>query len=892
MAASLRTASLALAALLAWSSSAHAQEREAPAPDAEPEEGEVAPVEVEPPEAPVLTAPRLIRADPCPVRPEWAHGELRVPMRITVETDGSVSALELEEPTHPDIMAISLEAVRRWQFEPARRDGEPIRGRVRLEVRFPEEGSPEALAAAASATGSDSDTGTDSDSDSGSDTGSGTDTDTDSGTDPDPDPDSDPDPEPLPDEHHFGARAVADPIAASREPRSASDYHLERDVLEAAPHQDAAQLLATAPGVYVARPEGDAVAPQIFLRGFDAEHGQDLELTTLGMPINMPSHIHGQGYADLGFIIPEVVRGLRVTEGIYAPQQGDFATAGSIDFDLGVARRGMSMRTSYGSFDTFRGVLLFAPPGEREETFGAVQYRQSSGFGANRAGRSGGLLGQWLFGGDAIRGRLHASLFAARYGSAGVLRRDDLAAGRVDFLGVYDEPSARAQSALSARAHIGGGIEMRGEDGSFGELGAWLMLSDFRLQQNWTGFVERSMVEPDWVGRGDLIEQRNGVLALGVRGRYRSPLFRPFDWAHGFVEVGFSGRFDVIEQAQTLLEAPQNQTWDERVDASVRAVDIGGWFDLDWHLFDIIHLRGGLRADVLFYDVDDRLGNFAPAFRREMYITGFRRSAMGVAAGPRATVEVNPVEELGLFVAYGEGYRSPQARQLQDGESAPFAKVRSGDLGFRLHTHTRILELSGAAYVTHLSDDAAFDPREGRLELLGPSLRIGGVGHVIVRPVSWVTAQLSVTYVHATLDGPPPPSIEEPSPPFQSGEALPYVPPWVVRADVGARERIFDLFDQPVTLRAGVGFSFLSSRPLPYGAFADAVGLLDAQAGVSWGAFDLGVEIYNLLDARYAATEYSFSSNWRPSEVPSRLPARHVAAGAPLTLSVTLGVTL
>src|SRR4051812_48987085 len=119
--------------------------------------------------------------------------------------------------------------------------------------------------------------------------------------------------------------------------RSTSDFVLDRKQLSVAPHQDAGQLLRTAPGVYASRAEGDAVAHSLFLRGFDAEHGQDIELTAGGVPINNVSHVHGQGYADVNFILPDVVRSVRVVEGVYDPRQGDFAVAGSIDFDLGVA---------------------------------------------------------------------------------------------------------------------------------------------------------------------------------------------------------------------------------------------------------------------------------------------------------------------------------------------------------------------------------------------------------------------------------------------------------------------------------------------------------------------------------------------------------------------------
>ena len=83
---------------------------------------------------------------------------------------------------------------------------------------------------------------------------------------------------------------------------------ITRDVLAAAPRREGADLLLSVPGVFAARAEGMAVGHRINLRGFDADHGQDIELSVGGLPINLPSHIHGQGYADLGFLIPEAVR--------------------------------------------------------------------------------------------------------------------------------------------------------------------------------------------------------------------------------------------------------------------------------------------------------------------------------------------------------------------------------------------------------------------------------------------------------------------------------------------------------------------------------------------------------------------------------------------------------
>jgi iron complex outermembrane recepter protein len=647
------------------------------------------------PEAAEPLHPPRVRTQVQPVYPT-THATFgltpAVAMHVTVEPDGAVGDVHLEHPGDVEFDDAAIAAVRQWTFEAARRGETPIRSRVRVELTF----YPPASAAAPAPT-EDSSQHSDADDEHEHELAPPRELG-----------------EPPPTEYSlapartapsFHARADDDPLATSRAPRGASHYEVGADLLEAAPHRDGADLLSSAPGVYVARPEGDAVAQQIYLRGFDAEHGQDIELTVGGgvMPINQPSHLHGQGYADLGFIIPEAVRSLRVIEGISDPRQGDFATAGSIDIDLGVTRRGLRGSLTYGSFDTWRALMMWAPRGEREETFFASTFRTSSGFGANRSGQSGGAMGQWSFGDGPLRGRIFGAFWGARHALAGFLRRDDIDAGRVGFLGVYDDPSARAQSALSARAHLGGVLEWRGDKGAFAEASLYVQWTDFRLQANYTGYTQRSQTHADWVGRGDLIEQRNELMGLGLRARYRTERWEPWTWLRAFAEAGLQSRVDSIGQSQSLLDAGQNETWDVRADATVRAVDVGAYFDLDLHITDYVRLRGGARADVLFYDVDDRLGNFIPDERRETYIVGYRRSASGLVAGPRVSLEVTPVAPLVLAVTYGEGYRSPQARQLQDGESAPFATVRSGDVGFRLGLWDQALKVSGSGFLTSVT---------------------------------------------------------------------------------------------------------------------------------------------------------------------------------------------
>lgn len=797
-------------------------------------------------------------------------GPVEVEVLVTVAADGAVSEAEVSQTGGADFDAAALEAVRKWRFEPALRGSEavPSRIRVRITVAPP---NPPAQPRASS---------------------------------PQPAPQVPPAEaaQPARPDHASSEQEASEVLVHGQRPlraqtRSTSDFTLHRDVLASAPRQEGVDVLRAAPGVYLGRGEGAAVAHNYMLRGFDASHGQDIEFRVGGIPINLPSHIHGQGYANLGFLIGDVVRELHVSEGVHDPRQGDFAVAGSIHIDLGVeeGERGVRARSSYGSFDTFRQLASWAPRGATEETFGAVQYQKSRGFGENRAAEGGSGILQHRFGEGEVTYRALGIVDVQRSSLAGVVRTDDVEAGTICFECVYPYPTAQAQNATAQRFIAGLFADYVGKAGDNGQAGLWLGYDNFRLQENFTGFLQQSRTLERVAGRGDLIEQQNRTWSLGLTGRYRTALYRPTRGVHGTIELGADGRLDVIEQSQNLLDASvRNQTWDTRVDAGVRGADLGVWGDLDWCFTQHVRARIGMRADVLSYDIEDRLGNFAPIVRpQDTFIPGYRRSALGAAWGPRTSLEVRPVHWLVVQGAYGEGYRSPQARQLDDGEPAPFSKVRSADAGVRFEPDER-LQLSLGAYYTHLSDDVAFEAHEGRLERIGATRRWGAVAYVLARPLAWLIASGSFTFVDATLLEPPPASAEDPQPPFVQGQSLPFVPPIVVRADLGARHTFVErLGGRPFSGRAGIGLSYLSARPLPYGDFADPFALLDASVGLGWGPVELGLEMFNLLDAQYAAVEYSFASDWDPNDgVRPRTPARHTAVGAPLSWMVSLGVTL
>lgn len=129
--------------------------------------------------------------------------------------------------------------------------------------------------------------------------------------------------------------------------------------LKTAPVKSSQEILRKVPGLFIGQHASGGKAEQIFLRGFDIDHGTDINLSVDGMPVNMVSNAHGQGYSDLHFLIPETIENISFGKDPYNAEYGDFATAGYVAFKTLDKLDKSSFSVEYGQFDAFRTVVLF-----------------------------------------------------------------------------------------------------------------------------------------------------------------------------------------------------------------------------------------------------------------------------------------------------------------------------------------------------------------------------------------------------------------------------------------------------------------------------------------------------------------------------------------------------
>ncbi|MEM9691093.1 MAG: TonB family protein [Myxococcota bacterium] len=777
--------------------------------------------------------------------------DVPVAVEVTVGTDGTPSDVRVLEPgLDPELASAAVAAVESWRFSPARRGDVAVAARIRVELRFV--GVPPIEPATVDVT-----------------------------------PDAAP-PEPSPD-RPIDVRVRGKRRGVPPPTDSASDFQIDPGQLRDVPRRNAEQMLTLAPGFFLSNHGGEGHPSSVFLRGFDAGEGQDIRFEVDGVLINESSNAHGHGYADTNFVIPELIRTLRVLEGPFDPRQGDFAVAGSANYNLGLEDRGVIVQGAYGSFNRRRLLALWGPGGTTERTFAGFDVQSGDGFGPNRAFSSTRAMAQyeWVASED-LRVLLGAQAYAAEFDGAGVIREDDFEARRIErceddfdgqFFCLYD-PNQGGQTLRTST-----NLRLEYDRTTYRlEQQIYGVFRRNRLRENFTGFITDVAAEDEQ--RGDGLAQATEAFDFGARGRYE----RRIDWLdhRQLIELGYEVRHNEGTASQRRLRRSGREPYATDFNNGLSITNIGGFAAGTFRPLSWLTVRGGLRIDGFAFSVEDRN-------RPEVDDRGEREpvqttESFGSAILPRASVQVRPLPEtvrgLSIIASYGQGSRSSDAAALSDGEFAPFARVTAFDIGAAYIAgppDETQLDSRLIGYLTKVDRDLVFDPNAGRNLLIGNSNRFGALASSRLRTTQGIDLQASVTYAEAFI-----PDDEAGFFDLTSGVRLPFIPQWVARIDSSVN-RSFSIRGIRFSYELASGLSYVAPIPLPLGQLGEDVYMLDAAARLRWRFIEAGIEGTNLFDRRNRAAQFNYASNFVDSTAPvSQLAARHFAAGAPLQVLGTL----
>jgi outer membrane receptor protein involved in Fe transport len=659
------------------------------------------------------------------------------------------------------------------------------------------------------------------------------------------------------------AAAALEPIAdevvvtiTRHEPRTAGTVRVTAREFAFVPRRTAEDMLELVPGLTLVQHGSEGKGHQFFLRGFDAIHGADLELTVEGVPVNEWSNIHAQGYIDLGFVIPELVSAVEVTKGPFSIDQGAFAMAGSAQYSLGVPLSELGTRATYtaGTTNRQRGLVTHSPQGGDGSTFLAAELLHDDGFGQNRGIERANLLGQATLLDSEALGTLRAlgSVYLARFELPGALRSDDVEAGRIGFYDAYDRgaggSSRRMLGALAYESQRAATSVRATLFGAYRELG---------LLENFTGYL----LDPISGDRRDQHQSNWSVgssLDLGLR------VMRGLR-----VDSGLGMRGDVFEQRQEHVDQERVVLGRERELAGEQALFYAKLGVVLEPLAEL-RIRAGARADV------------ARVVARDPLAVDDAAGGTLAALSPRLSVDARLSPWLTLFGAYGRGFRPPEARAFSSFEPArtgladdvytggepTMTSTDSFELGGRYGDPARRWTVGMAAFATFIERESVYDHVSGvNLELDG-TRRLGVELELGAHPFAGLELRGFATLVQARF--------------VRSGNPVPLAP-----RQTGGFSVIAGREHGP---RAGLRGLFVAPRPLPHGARGATLALVDATMGWHWERVYLDVEIENALDLRLREGEYHYASNWRADQPASQIPVLEYVAGPPLNVRVSATV--
>ena len=531
---------------------------------------------------------------------------------------------------------------------------------------------------------------------------------------------------------------------------SASSVHLTRDDLQLRSRTQVSDILRQVPGLVVSQHAGGGKSDQYFIRGFDADHGTDIAIYADGIPVNMPSHAHGQGYADTHFLIPETVQALDVHKGPYAARFGDFYTAGAMELQTidkvdgptlwiagGVPLAGPKAFVRYN-----RRLVGMASPqlrdSDTDKTLIAVQVSDTDGpFDNAQRFRQGNALLKWqghVGPGDL---RLESNWYAGTWNASGQVPESAVQGGLIDRFGSLDPSEGGDTSRTTAQL----GYIVRDDHGGTWRASAFILQYQMRLYSDFTLFARDPI-------HGDEIEQDDIRTTWGLDAAYDKH-FTPLGM-DTIVTVGTQIRNDDVDNglwhAQQRVRLgdcfaggnPCNHTAD-----TIR--DFAGYAEATIHVVPHVHVLPGLRFDQFSWGVDD----LDPHTNTDPALTTGGSTARSITS-PKLSVEIEATPKLDVFVNSGYGFHSNDARGnvAPGGNAGSLARALGAEAGLRtsLIPHAK---LSADLWYLHLDSELVWSGDEGGTTPSGPTRRYGVDLEGTYDPLPWLHFDANVSVAHS-----------------------------------------------------------------------------------------------------------------------------------------------
>ncbi len=624
---------------------------------------------------------------------------------------------------------------------------------------------------------------------------------------------------------------------------ASSEGYVGRDHLDLRPLLRPGEVLETVPGLLATQHSGAGKANQYFLRGFNLDHGTDFATSLDGVPVNLPTHAHGQGYTDLNFLIPELVETVHYRKGPYHADVGDFGSAGTADLSYAkTLDRGLAQLEA-GSFGYARGVFAGSGKTGPGNLLYGLELAHDDGPWTNPQDyqKINGVL-RYSQEHDGTGYDVTALAYAGRWDSTDqVARRAPI--GRYDALDDSDGGESKRFSLAAAWHHE--------TDSGHTEAQVYGVYYDLDLFSNFTYFLADPV-------RGDQFEQHDRRGFGGLKAHHT--------WKHELAghemedTIGIQVRGDHIEnglnatERRQLLATTRADTVDE-ISISPYVQDVTRWGD---------KLRSTLGARVDHYRFDVRSDNPANSGTKDATL-----------ASPKAALVIGPWADTEFYLDGGLGFHSNDGRgattKVDPATGAattpvdPLVRTYGAEFGIRTIA-VKGLQSTVSVWWLDVDSELLFVGDAGSTEPSRPSRRYGIEFANYYTATKWLTLDVDLSGSRARFRDADPAGREIP------GSIETVVAAGVSVHDLPALKGFF----------ASLRLRYFGPRPLIEDDSVRSAGtlMLNAQAGYRFNAdWTLAVEIFNLLDRKDSDIDYLYTSRLRGEAIDPADPRFDAASG-------------
>ena len=603
------------------------------------------------------------------------------------------------------------------------------------------------------------------------------------------------------------------------------------------PVNSSQEILRKVPGLFIGQHAGGGKAEQIFLRGFDIDHGTDIQLTVDGMPVNMVSHAHGQGYADLHFLIPETIDKIDFGKGPYQADKGNFSTAGYVHFRTKDALEQSTFKLDLGQFNTSRALGLFNLFNtDKDQAYIASEYLTTDGpFESPQNFSRLNVMGKYQtkLSNDGQLGVM-ASHFQSQWDASGQIPFRALNAGQITRFGAIDD----TEGGKTSRTNLALNFQKTIDNNTFIKSNAYYSRYDFELYSNFTFFLR----DPE---NGDQIRQREERELFGFESTWNHSNY--LGGVATFIQAGIGMRVDLVEDNELSYTANRSTTLTR---VQFRESNTYGFLNTEFE-FGKLLINPAIRVDYVSGNYKDALSS-----------TYSSAAVSQVLASSKLNFVYNPNRNLQYFLKTGYGFHSNDTRVVIGESNRNFLPRAFGvDLGTiwkpipRLITEITLWNLNLEQEFVYVGDEGVVEP-SGRTRRSGIDL---GVRYQVK---DWLFADADWTYTYAR-------SVDEP----EGAQYIPLAPIHTFTGGISAQKDEFS---------GGMKVRHLANRPAneEYSILAKGYTVFDLNLGYKFRQLSWHFSIENLFDVEWEETQFATQSRLQ-GEAMEGVEEIHFTPGTP-----------